>query len=288
MTSEEMIERVIEIGYDVHFNDGVCWIKSAPFYCNPVIPFQVIEPGKAKPKMHKALLAYSHQVSDTKYANKYESILLLREEKLSNFGIQSLSSAKRAQVRKGLKLTNIRKIEEIESVLNDMKEIEISKATRIKEIKPPEYYIKHYDQWRAWTIKQFNIDKGKKEYWGAFYNETLIAFMKIYQINDTVIISYAASHSDHLDKCPNDALTFSIIDYCKGLDNCNNISYGLWEENRQSLNDFKQKYGFERVDLPVFVKYNFHILPLVKKILEIKRLRRINELFFSFLDRVRQ
>lgn len=288
MTYEEFIERVLEIGYDVHFNDGVWWIKSAPFFYNPVVPSQIIEPGKAKPKMYKALLGYSHHVSDKKYANKCESILLLGGERLRNFGIQSLSSSKRAQVRKGLRLTEIKKIENIELVIEDMKEIEISKATRIKQVKRPEYYVKHYKKWSEWTIKQFNADRGKKEYWGSFYNDSLVAFMKIYQMDDTMIISYAASHSDHLDKCPNDALTFCILDYCKKLPECNKVSYGVWDPNRPALNKFKENYGFERVDVPVYAKYNFHILPLIRKILQMKEFRKFNDLVMSYLDRIRQ
>lgn len=285
MTQEEFIERVLEIGYDVHFNDGVCWIQSAPFFYNPVVPYQVIEPGKAKPKMHKALLGYSHHVSDDRYANKYESILLLSEDRLRNFGMHSLSSSKRAQVRKGLRLTEIRKIEDIEVVIKDMKEIEISKAIRIGTSIPPEYYINQYNEWRDWTIKQFNGDRGKKDYWGSFYNGTLIAYMKVFQIVGTMIINYAASHTDHLDKCPNDALTFSIIDHCKKLPDCQKVSYGGWDKKRPALNKFKENYGFERVDLPVYEKYNFHVIPVVKKLLENKKLRKIKESFMSFNDR---
>ena len=55
MTHEEFIERVLAIGYNVHFNDGVCWMEDPPFFCEPVIPYLVLEPGSAKPKMHKSL-----------------------------------------------------------------------------------------------------------------------------------------------------------------------------------------------------------------------------------------
>lgn len=283
MTSEEFIERVLAIGYDVHLSDGVWWIKSDPFFYKPVIPLQVLEYGKAKPKMHKALLGYSYLVSDKLYANKYQSIALLSEERLKNYGMQSLSSSKRAQVRKGLRLTEIRKIETIETVIDQMREIEISKAIRTGIGKPPEYYTKQYKEWRTWTIKQFTGDKGKKEYWGSFLNGSLIAFMKIFQINDTMIINYAASHTDHLDKCPNDALTCSIIDYCKELHECKKVSYGGWSIDRPSLNAFKQQFGFEKVDLPVYAKYNFDIVPVAKKILEIKQLRKVNELLRAYL-----
>lgn len=288
MTKEEFIERVLEIGYDVHFNDGVYWIESEPFCYRPVIPYQVIEPGKAKPKRHKALLGYSHHVSDKKYANKYIPIMLMNEERLSNFGIHILSSSVRARVRKGLKLTEVRKIEEIEPVLDDMKAIEISKASKIRQATSPEYYVKHDKKWRAWTIKQFNGDRGKKDYWGSFYKGSLIAFMKIEQIDDTVTINNVASLSDHLDKCPNDAALFSVLEYYKNLSECKKVIHGGWDKNRPTLNKFKEKYGFEREDLPVYAKYNFKIIPAVKRILEIKQLVKLKDLSMSYLDQLQK
>lgn len=284
MTSDEFIERVLEIGYEVHLNDGVYWIEYEPFFYSPVIPYQVIEPGKAKPKMLKALLGYRHHVSDKKYANTYEPIQLMSEARLINFGMQSLSSSTRARVRKGLRLTKVIRIEEIEPVLDDMKAIEISKARRFRQAKPPEYYMKYDNKWRDWTIKQFNGDRGKKEYWGSFYNDTLIAYMKIQQMYDMMMINNVASHSSHLDKCPNDALLFSVLEYCRNLPSCKKVSHGGWDNDNPTLNKFKQKYGFERVDLPVYAKYYFHILPILKKILE---LIKFKELSMSYYDRLR-
>jgi hypothetical protein len=248
---------------------------------------QVIERSSAKPKMYKALLGYRHYVSNKQQANQYEAVSLMGEERLNNFGMESLSSSIKARIRKGLRLTEIRKIENIETVIDGIKEIEISKAIRIGH-ENPEYYVRNYESWKAWIIKQFYEDKGRKEYWGSFYNDTLIAIMKFYQIDDTVIINYSSSHTDYMDKCPNDALMFSILDYCKQLKDCKKVSYGLWSTDRESLNRFKLKFGFERVDLPVYAKYNFHIIPVAKKILEIKQLRKVNELIRSYLIQLKK
>lgn len=287
MTSEEFIKRVLEIGYDVHFNDGVCWMEIKPFFYGPANPYQVIEPGKAKPRLYKALLGYRHYVSDERFANRHEALMILNDERLSKFGIESLTSSKRAQVRKGLKLTKIRKIEMIEPVIEDLREIETSKARRIKEVKRPEYYLEHYEKWRAWTIKQFEVDKGRKEYWGSFYFNTLIAIMKINMIDDTMIINYVASHSEHNDKCPTDALLFSVLEYSKNLAGCKKVSYGGWDKRRPTLNKYKENYGFERFDVPVYAKFNLHIIPVVEKILEVKQLSKFRTLLMSHLDEMR-
>lgn len=288
MTPNEYLKRVIEIGYDIHFNDGICWIKSAPLFYSPVIPFQIIEPGTAKPKMHKALLGYGHYVSDKKYATKYEATMLLSEDRLRNFGMRNLANSTRGKVRKGSRITEVRKIDDIEPVIDDMKEIEISKAIRIGTSRPPEYYVNQFNHWREWMIKQFKGDKGRKDYWGSFYNDTLIAYTKIYQIDETMFIHYSASHTDHLDKCPNDVLTFTILNMYKELPDCKRVSYGAWDKNRPSLNNFKEKYGFERIDLPVYEKYNFHVIPIAKKLLQIKQLSKLKDLSLSYLDQLQK
>ncbi len=262
MTHEEYINEQVNIGYNIHQHDGVWWLKVSPFFCKPVNPLQVIEPGKAKPYFLKSFLGYSHLVSDNVPSNKNWSVLMLNKDKLEDFSIKSLSSSKRAQVRKGLRLTEVKIIEDIESVMDDMKGICISMSMRTGYGKPANYFADHYEEWKASLIKQCTISS--KERWGSFYNGSLIAFMNIEQIDHTVIVTNAQSHTEHLDKCPNDALIFSIMEHCKTLGNCQNIIFGDWSDV-PSLNTFKQKYGYYKYDFPVYVKYNF-LVPITKKI----------------------
>ncbi|RJO60861.1 hypothetical protein C4544_04265 [candidate division WS5 bacterium] len=280
MTSEEYIERVLAIGYDVHCNDQIWWIERSPFFYEPVVPLQVLKRGAAKPKTYKSLLGYSHLVSSEKDSNACTSVMLLREEQLKNYSMQSLSSKRRNKVRKGLRLTKNIKIESIENVLDDMKQIAISKAIRTGRGKSPEYYVTHYEEWKADIIKQFNIDKGKKEYWGSFYNGNLIAFMTVVPINGTMMINQGSSHTDHLDKCPNDALRYTFLEYCKTVKECQQVISGLWSDNKPTLNEFKESYGFEKVDLPLYIRDNF---PMLRKLLMMKQLRLIKNIVMSYI-----
>ena len=262
MRAEEFIKQQITTGHEIHFNKGIWWQRIAPFFYKPVVQFQETMPGKSAPAFFKSLSGYSHLVSDKKLANKYWSVMLLDHEKKKEFTIKSLSSSKRAQVRKGLRLTEIKKIENIEPVIEDIKNICISQARRTLHGLPPEYYIKHYKKWRIWITKEFNLPK--REWWGSFYQGSLIAYNYSVQVDDAMAIYTAKSHTDFLDKCPNDALVYTFLDYCKSLDNCKKIIYGEWSREAGSLNEFKRKYGFERVDFPVYAKYNPLVL-LCKK-----------------------
>lgn len=275
MTSKEYVEQVIDIGhkhYDIHFNDGVWWLKVAPFLYRPVDQMHLIEPGSARPKKHKALLGYSHLTSDKQYANKYWSMLFVSEERLNNFDMQSLSSSVRARVRKGLRLTEVKKIEDIEQTIDNMRDVCVSKASRTGHGKPPEYFN---EEWKNAKFKEFEIDKNTKERWGAFYEGSLIAFMNIFLVDGIMFISFAASHTDHLNKCPNDALLFTILEHCKKLADCKKVQFGDWSNN-ESLNRFKQKYGFEREDLPVYSKSTF-LYSMAKKIQAIIQEKRSNK-----------
>ena len=171
----------------------------------------------------------------------------LNHAKLKEFFIKSLSSSKRARVRKGLKLTEVKKIEKIDPVIEDIKDTCISQAKRTGYGLPPEYYVKHYKNWRSWI---------KREWWGVYYKKKLIAYRYDILINDTMYFIATKSHTDFLDNCPNDALMYTFISYCKSLKGCKWLNAGDWNVYKPTINNFKQLFGFEKVDLPIYTKYN--------------------------------
>ncbi|RJO60862.1 hypothetical protein C4544_04270 [candidate division WS5 bacterium] len=268
ITSSEYIKKQLALGETIHEHNGVWWIKSSHFVCKPVNPYQIIERDMARPKYIKSFLGYSHLVRDKKTANSYWPKFILTNDKIRNFGFDCISQKRRNIVRKGLKLTEIRKIENIYPLINNIKDVCISTAVRTGRGYPPNYYIQNYEKWKSYICKMFNIGLG--EWWGAFYENLLIAYIYVYQIDDTMIIAAAKSHTDYLDKCPNDALIFTFLNHCKQTVECKRIEYGSWSEDNESLNSFKQRFGFERMDLPVYAKYN-HFIALAKKLIKRKK-----------------
>ena len=114
-------------------------------------------------------------------------------------------------------------------------------------------------------VNEFNLPN--REWWGTFYNNILIAYRYDVLIDDTMFFLATKSHSDYLDKCPNDALMYTFIDYCKSLNSCKQLNAGDWN-SKASINEFKALFGFEKVDLPLFKKYS----PLVYLIKKAKQL----------------
>lgn len=258
MTPEEFIKQQIDSGHKVHYSKNVWWEKMAPFYYKPAMVFKEIEPGESRPRILRFYLKYSHVVRNIEASNKRWPVMLLTTGKLNEFSLKSLSSSKRSQVRKGLKFNEIKKITDIESVVDNIRDICISTAKRTNHGKPPSYYLKEYDSWRSWLLKEFSLPF--REWWGAYYKETLIAYIYAVPINDTTFIYTAKSHTDHLDKCPNDALIYTFLDYCRGIDSCKQIIYGDWAKDAESLNKFKEKFGFEKREVPMYEWLN----PVIK------------------------
>ncbi len=265
MEEEEYIKQQISSGYTIHHHDGVYWQKFAPFYYKPVLRLAEITPGESRPSSLKSIFGYSHVVPEERHGNKIWSIMLLSEDKLSEYSMKSISSSKRARVRKGLKNTTIKRIDQIGALIDDIQEVCISAAKRTGHAKPPEYYVSHYNEWRSFIEREFALPQ--RDWWGVFDESRLIAYYYAYLVDDTMFINAAKSHTNFLTKCPNDYLLFTFLEYCRDLNDCKKVIFGDWTPNAPSLNQFKEKYGFEKTDLPFYTRYN-PLIFLAKKIVE--------------------
>jgi len=250
-----MDERTVAIaldkaGYSVHLHAGVWWQKVAPFYCKPVDPLRELLPRSSVPGLRHSLIGYSHLVPDRRHATRTWSIMLLPPERLRDFSIERIKLGRRTSVRKALKQVEIHRIDAIAPVLDRMSEISISTAQRTGHGQPPEYYTKNRKEWTDFMIREYSIPG--REWWGAYVDNKLAAYFYAYLIASTMYISAGKSHSDCMKLRPNDALVFSFLEYCRDLTGCKQVVYGDWAPNAPSLNEFKEQFGFEKSDLPVY------------------------------------
>jgi hypothetical protein len=257
MLASEYIDQQIKAGKNIHFHQGVWWQKFRTFFYKPVLPMQKIVPGEAKPHSFKSLLGYSHLVTDEKIANRHWSVMLMRSDKLQEFSLKNLPDARRRNIRKGLRLTEIKKIVDIDAVIKNMRDICIATANRTQHGKAAAYYVRHFDEWQARVRTSFAMPQ--REWWGAYFQGSLIAYFYCLLIEDTMFIEAIKSHTDFLDKRPNDALMFAFLDYCRTLPGDIQVIGGDWCQGKETLNKYKESFGFERVDLPKYI----HCHPLV-------------------------
>jgi len=272
MNAEQFIQQQIRAGFTIHQNQGVWWQRTSPCYCKPVLPFQELVPGEASPKTYKALFAYTHIVPRDDLANRRLGLMLLSEERLRGYCLEALPYEKRKAIRKAQRGGLLaRRIDDVKAVMDDLREICISTAKRTGYGRPPDYYVKHQDEWRTFMRRTFSLEG--REWWGVFTGGRLVAYLYGYLVEDTMILDSTKFHTDFLSDRPSDLLHFTVLEHCRELRECRRVSAGNWVPDVTSINRFKETHGFEKINLPVYSRYNQAVQQVVRAILASRRIR---------------
>lgn len=248
LTESEYVEQLRTLGESLHFHDDVWWQSVSPLYCKPAFEYRRLAVNQARPDRLRALLGYSHMVDTEASANSAKQMIAMAREAIAGFSMTSLDGAERAQVRKGLRLLQIAPIVDLEVVLEDLRILNVSQARRTQHGLPAEYYEENADAWRRYMRRLFALPN--RTWLGAFADDRLVAFYYYYQVEDVLMIDSAKSHADHLKKCPNSALVYTILDQARRTGDVRLIVYGGPSRN-QNLDNFKARYGFRATSLPV-------------------------------------
>jgi hypothetical protein len=239
-------------GKPVHEHDGVWWTSRGPLYCQTVNDFQVIAPGTARPARRRALVGYSHQVPPGERASRYLEFLILDEEPLRRFGIESLGRGRRNTVRRGLKDLSIRPILEINDLLDDMLRISADQAARQLSAgyanRSPEYFYQRHERWRREMRAEFER-KGAR-WWGAWREGRLVAFITTLAVDGVLLVRTTKSETASLKHCPNDGLYFAMLADAGKRPDVVRVVNG--NPLRPSLDKFKVEFGFRRVAVPYY------------------------------------
>lgn len=278
MISEELFaQEEWRLGKKVHFHDGVWWVKVAPFYYKPIDEFRPFQPKSARPNSLKALLGYSHQVSDPAEATRFVRWMALEGEDLRNFSLERLHGRKRSQVRMALRECRVEVFEKSDSVLEQMRLINIAQAKRFERggeggtFLPSGYYEIHKSEWRE-MILRLTGHQGHR-FIGAFAGDTLIAYVNLLLINDTVIISAVKSYTEYTRQRPVDALYFTILSEASQNLLCRRVVNGGPDGERESLTHFKEQFLFRVKSVPYYTRT---VIPLerLRNLLQLSRLGR--------------
>lgn len=269
MRSDEFVGQLLTLGERLHEHDGVWWRQHGPFYWKPALEFLELEPGRAKPATRRAWVGYSHLVPPASGSNRSAYYMVFEAGAATPFTLDSLTSKKRNQVRKGLRCCEIRRIGALEPVLADLQRINISARRRTGAGLPADYYVKKYERWRRRMLSLFALPG--RDWWGAFVGTRLVAYFFSYAVDDTLIIDAAKSETDFLTHNPSDALLYTLMEDALNAKRCRRIIYGGWTPNDDRLTEFKEKYGFQKTEFRAFVK----LTPVAESVLRFReRLRR--------------
>ena len=158
--------------------------------------------------------------------------------------------------REGVEVSKIDSLEGINEWIEDIYQCNLSALKRQGRFGA--YPDSYKDVYLSELLSLKELLKDNFNLYGAIYRGHLIAYIAIAEFNKLMQVNKAMSHTDFLDKSPNDALVAYIVkDACeRGFDW---LQYG-WDRVKRdgrieslygSLQRFKFKFGFE--EIPVYI-----------------------------------
>lgn len=240
------------LGRRIHEHDGVYWEEVYPFYCKPAFVHQAFDRGAARPARLRQLLGYSHQVRDSAQANRWLSMMVLDRHTLDGFHLHQLPQKKRNNVRRARERCEVRPITDLNSNLERLREINVAQALRQAQGAGsdtlPERYVREADDWRTQIRREFALDG--REWWGAFVEGVLAAYLRTYQVEGIRIIQQTKADTAWLKFYPMDALYFDVLSRASADATCVRIVNG--SPLHSSLNHYKEQFLFRAVAVPYY------------------------------------
>ncbi len=253
MTLDEYVQFQQKLGKRIHSSDGVWWERVHPFYCRPAYQFQTFRPKTAKPRFSRSALGYSHQVPTPEDGNRTMEWMILEGDDLAHFSLDRLKSEKRTRIRKGLKHCDIQLILDIEPHLENARQINITQASRLMAKGnfpglPATAYTERAKLWRDEFRRVFR--ESGCDWWGAFAEEQLVAYMLTQQVVGDLWVHTVKSHTAFMGLCPSDALHYTVLESASRGGTCQRVIHG--GRGAESLVRFKELYGFRVKAVPYF------------------------------------
>jgi hypothetical protein len=256
MTEEQFARERIELGARVHQHDGVWWEQVNPWFARPAFRFRPVVPGAARPAPGKALLVYSHHVPEVPMANWHTDYMVLEGEDLREFSLDRLPAKKRNQVRKGLKLCEIRPLTDLEPWLEEARSICASHAERLADSRAafhatPAFFRDHAETWRQQMRRDFAAPG--RSWWGAFAEDRLIGYIATLAVDSVRVLHKLKLHSDGLARNPSDALYFVALEHASHDPACHRVFNSPPQPKRPELDRFKEQFLFKPRPIPFYI-----------------------------------
>lgn len=246
MTAEEYLAARRAAGHRLHLHDGVWWESVRRGYCKPAILYEEVDPQRQAPAFWHAMLGCVHRVPPGRPASGHWHSLIMRREQIARVALETMEQKRRNLIRKGLRLTRVVKITDLNPYRTDLTEVAISTAIRNQRGHPPAYYREKGDEWWAGILR----GSAYTEFWGALHEGRLIAYLAVQMAGHRAIIDGAKSMTEFLHANPNDALVFTFLESCRDRGTIAEIFYGGWSTDKPSLNHFKESFGFRGEKIP--------------------------------------
>lgn len=288
ITEDEYVRDCLDSGAKGHLHDGVWWRQVFPFYAKPIFEYRELPPGSARPDRRRALLGFGHLIPEGTRGNSSVTCMVLQGTDLRGFGLGSLPGKKRNQVRKGLKLCVVGKLEHFDPHLEEIRQIYISQSLRHTEHHerpdtPPSFYSEHAEQWRTRELRY--LTSCGRETWGAFVDGSLVGFVVTPQVGGTRLIEKVKCRTEYLQANVVDAMYFTVLEEAARNPECSRVINPGTRGGR--LARHKEQFLFKMTVLPAFTSSPWILWAAKKALWVVSRVRHSHQPRLTWVARSR-
>ena len=253
MTIEEVVEADKRRGERFHLSGGVWWREERPFFYYPAGYMTRVVPRQAEPKPWLALGGYYHMVPQGVPGN---SVIIVNEiSDPANYGLESLGRDKRRQIRRGLAVFRIGRVEELNDLLGDGYQVYLDWAKKTENIRGNLSNPALFNRWITGNFRH-----PYKLILGAYAENRLVAFLIADAVDSVGKAIKAYSDSSFNSMPPMSALYYAFVKICARHEQIRKVYCGV-RMPKPSLEFYKSRLGFRYVSYPSFVSLRPVIRP---------------------------
>jgi hypothetical protein len=190
-----------------------------------------------------------HSKPDFPYYWENDNVAVLKIESFDKWWNNQIGNDARRMVRKSQKHGVVTKVQTIsDDLIHGIKQI--YDETPIRQGKPFWHYKKDFN---AVKTENSTYPEGLI-FIGAYCNNELIGFNKLFYKGDCAAQIQLISKIKDRDKAPTNALIAKAVEFCAemGITYLVYGKYSYGKKGQDSLQDFKKRNGFEKMELPKY------------------------------------
>lgn len=255
MTEKELAKWRLDQGKHIIVHRNRYWKEAVKGFYEPIDLMANLSPEQvAKP--NKLSWGFRASLSEEGVSIANGSIPLYLLSNLTDYGLQSLSSNRRTQLKKCRKNVKILALKNTKILQEQGYQVFLSSAQRVgmKKIPSQQLYLANLAEYKP---TPFHIILA------GMINDRLGGYVTGYAVNGTAYLEYLYIQTELLKTNISLGLTFDFIQVCKHSGSINKIIHGQHRRENSSLCAFKESLGFNVKYIPSHVSIN----PLVSSLL---------------------
>jgi hypothetical protein len=266
LSVEEFVSQDLKKGDSIHHHNGVWWREVKSFFHMPAWFLTSVTPGSARPQLIRSFGGYYHLVPENRPSNG--TIVMNVWEPVSEYSLSCVESQMRTNIRRAMKVLNVRKVERLEELLDDGYLV-YDAWLRLKDSQGRRGQVDNHanrQSFENWIRKEFDLPK--RMILGAYLDDRLIGFQAAYQVKDTATMPFLYTDPAYGNLNTSHALIYAFLKISR--QSGAKLVVNGFKTNQKSLQDFKRRHGFVERVFPCHIRVNPILEPVVKLVMKEK------------------